>query len=65
VPEFVARFGAAYKAELARFLECCAGDEPFPITHRDGLAAQEVIAAGTEGMLTRADARPVRAPDFQ
>ncbi|MCC7348125.1 MAG: Gfo/Idh/MocA family oxidoreductase [Variibacter sp.] len=59
-PEFVARFGAAYKAEVGRFLECCASGEPFPITHREALAAQEAIAAGTEAMLTREHARPVR-----
>jgi myo-inositol 2-dehydrogenase/D-chiro-inositol 1-dehydrogenase len=46
LPEFVDRFGAAYKAELATFIECCATSKPFPITHRDGLRAQEVISTG-------------------
>ena len=30
LPEFVDRFGAAYKAELAAFIECCAAKKPFP-----------------------------------
>ncbi len=50
LPEFVDRFGAAYKAELAAFIDCCRTGAPFPATHRDGLRAQEVISAGMEGM---------------
>jgi len=50
LPEFVDRFGAAYKAELSAFIECCRTGAPFPITHRDGLRAQEVISAGMQGM---------------
>ena len=50
LPEFVDRFGAAYKAELAAFIECCRSGAPFPTTHRDGLRAQEVISAGMQGM---------------
>lgn len=46
LPEFVDRFGAAYKAELAAFIECCQAKQPFPTTHRDGVRAQEVISAG-------------------
>lgn len=53
--EFVSRFGLAYKAELSAFIDCCRKGEAFPITHRDGLQAQEVIAAGMSRMLTRAD----------
>lgn len=48
LPEFVDRFGPAYKAELAAFIECCRTGAPFPVTHRDGLRAQEVIAAGMQ-----------------
>jgi myo-inositol 2-dehydrogenase/D-chiro-inositol 1-dehydrogenase len=51
LPEFVDRFGAAYKAELSAFIECCRTAAPFPITHRDGQHAQEVISAGMQGML--------------
>jgi myo-inositol 2-dehydrogenase/D-chiro-inositol 1-dehydrogenase len=46
LPEFVDRFGAAYKAEVAAFIECCRTGAPFPTSHRDGLRAQEVISAG-------------------
>ena len=37
LPEFIDRFGAAYKEELRTFLECCRSGKPFPVTHRDGL----------------------------
>ncbi len=53
LPEFVDRFGAAYKAELSAFIECCRSGASFPTTHRDGLRAQEVISAGMQGMLSR------------
>jgi myo-inositol 2-dehydrogenase/D-chiro-inositol 1-dehydrogenase len=46
LPEFVDRFGAAYKAELVKFIECCRTGAEFPSTHRDGLRAQEAISAG-------------------
>jgi myo-inositol 2-dehydrogenase / D-chiro-inositol 1-dehydrogenase len=48
LPEFVDRFGPAYKAELAAFIECCKTGAPFPSTHRDGVRAQEVISAGMQ-----------------
>ncbi len=51
LPEFVDRFGAAYKAELAAFIECCRTNAPFPSTHRDGLRAQEVISAGMRAIV--------------
>jgi predicted dehydrogenase len=50
LPEFVDRFGAAYKAELAAFVECCRTGAPFPTTHRDGVHAQEVISAGMRAL---------------
>jgi predicted dehydrogenase len=50
LPEFVDRFGAAYKAELSTFIECCRSGAPFPTNHRDGLRAQEVISAGMRGI---------------
>jgi myo-inositol 2-dehydrogenase/D-chiro-inositol 1-dehydrogenase len=58
--EFVARFGLSYKAEVAAFIDCCRSGAAFPITHRDGLRAQEVIAAGMRKLLTRADATPIK-----
>jgi len=53
LPEFVDRFGPAYKAELAAFIDCCRTGARFPTSHRDGLRAQEVIAAGMQAMLTQ------------
>jgi predicted dehydrogenase len=58
-PEFVARFGPAYKAEVAQFIECCSNGSPFPVSHRDGVRAQQVIAAGMQRMLTIADAQRI------
>ena len=45
LPEFIDRFGPAYKAEVAAFVESCLNGSPFPTSHRDGLRAQEVISA--------------------
>jgi predicted dehydrogenase len=47
VPEFVERFGSAYKRELTEFVRCCRERLPFSVTHKDGLRAMEVIAAAT------------------
>ncbi len=44
LPEFIDRYGAAYKEELKTFLKCCRDRKPFPITHLDGLRAQEIVA---------------------
>jgi len=52
VPEFVERFGLAYKAELAAFVECCQSNQPFPVSHRDGVRAQRVIHAGMRSVVT-------------
>lgn len=46
LPEFIDRFGSAYKAEVAAFVECCREGTPFRTSHRDGLRAREVIEAG-------------------
>ena len=51
LPEFVDRFGAAYKSELAAFVECCRTGSRFPATHRDGLRAQEAISAGMRAVI--------------
>jgi myo-inositol 2-dehydrogenase/D-chiro-inositol 1-dehydrogenase len=58
-PEFVERFGSAYKAELAAFLECCRTGAAFPTSHSDGLRAQQVIAAGMRGVLGAKDAATI------
>ena len=46
LPEFVDRFGEAYKTEVAEFVQACRAGRPFPTSHRDGLRAQHVISAG-------------------
>ncbi|MBV9083421.1 MAG: Gfo/Idh/MocA family oxidoreductase [Acidobacteriaceae bacterium] len=51
LPEFIDRFGAAYKSELAAFVRCCQQKRLFPTTHRDGLRAQEVISAGMRAVV--------------
>ncbi|HTS51334.1 MAG TPA: Gfo/Idh/MocA family oxidoreductase [Bryobacteraceae bacterium] len=51
LPEFVDRFGPAYKAELAAFIDCCLAGKPFPTSHRDGLRAQEVVSAGMQAVI--------------
>ena len=59
LPEFIDRFGAAYKAEVAAFVDCCISGAPFPATHRDGLRAQEAISAGMRAIAGPAQAAPV------
>jgi len=59
LPEFIDRFGPAYKAEVAAFLDCCADAKPFPTTHRDGLRAQEVISAAMSAVITPENAARV------
>jgi myo-inositol 2-dehydrogenase/D-chiro-inositol 1-dehydrogenase len=59
LPEFVDRFGHAYKAELAAFVECCRKGASFPTTHRDGLRAQQVISAGMDGMTVAGQGRDI------
>lgn len=53
VPVFMERFGAAYKGELACYLERCLSGEPFPVDHVDGLRALEVAAAGSRALRTQ------------
>ncbi len=60
LPEFVDRFGAAYKAELSAFIECCRTGAAFPTTHRDGVRAQEAISAAMSAMLDLGQAVNVR-----
>ena len=59
VPEFMLRFGPAYKAEVADFIERCLADEPFSVTHRDGLKAMEVVSIGSQSLMARQEALPV------
>jgi myo-inositol 2-dehydrogenase/D-chiro-inositol 1-dehydrogenase len=55
LPEFIGRFGNAYKQELRTFLECCCDGKEFPVTHRDALRAQEVVAGAMSGIVTDKD----------
>jgi predicted dehydrogenase len=59
LPEFIDRFGHAYKTELATFIECCRTGMPFPTTHRDGLRAQEVVSAGMRAVIAPEQAAAV------
>ena len=52
LPEFIDRFGPAYKSELAIFVDCCLAEKPFPTSHADGLRAQEVVSAGMRAVVT-------------
>jgi predicted dehydrogenase len=61
LPEFIDRFGPAYKAEVAAFIECCRANQPFPTSHRDGLRAQQVISAGMQAVITPAQAAAVES----
>jgi myo-inositol 2-dehydrogenase/D-chiro-inositol 1-dehydrogenase len=54
LPEFIDRFGPAYKSELAIFIDCCLAKNAFPTSHRDGLRAQEVVSAGMRAVVTPA-----------
>jgi len=55
LPEFIDRFGEAYKEELRTFLICCREGKPFPITHLDGLRAQEIVAGAMSASIRERD----------
>lgn len=55
LPEFIDRYGAAYKEELRAFLECVRSRRPFQITHRDGLLAQEIVAGAMNALIRKED----------
>jgi myo-inositol 2-dehydrogenase/D-chiro-inositol 1-dehydrogenase len=55
LPEFIDRYGAAYKEELRTFLNCCREGKPFPITHLDGLRAQEIVAGAMSASIRKQD----------
>ncbi|MBI4873202.1 MAG: Gfo/Idh/MocA family oxidoreductase [Acidobacteria bacterium] len=60
LPEFVHRFGPAYKEEVHTFVRCCVDETPFPISHKDGLRAMEIIAAAQQCRWTRESAQALR-----
>ena len=51
VPEFVERYGHAYKRELTEFVRCCREGKPFSVTHQDGLRAMEVMASAARSVI--------------
>jgi predicted dehydrogenase len=53
VPEFIDRFGPAYRAELADFVERCVTDQPFTVDQNDGLRAMEILDAGERSLQRR------------
>ena len=59
LPEFIDRFGPAYKSEVAAFVECCLKGAAFPTSHRDGLRAQQVISAGMQATIGPSQAAAV------
>ena len=59
LPEFIDRFGFAYKEEVAAFIGCCLEKKPFPTSHRDAVRAQEVISAGMRAVIGAEQAAPV------
>lgn len=59
LPEFIDRFGDAYKQEVKTFLECCRERDAFPVTHRDALRAQEIVSAAMKGVISRKDMAPI------
>lgn len=64
LPEFIDRYGAAYKAELRTFLRCCRNGEPFPVTHRDGLRAQEIVAGAMRSSITEGEMGRIEYLEF-
>jgi myo-inositol 2-dehydrogenase/D-chiro-inositol 1-dehydrogenase len=59
LPEFIDRFGAAYKEELRVFIQACLAKQAFPVTHLDALRAQEIIAAAMTRVLSTKDMAPI------
>lgn len=53
VPEFVDRFGPAYRNEVTHFVKCCRTGEPFGVDQNDGLRAMEVIDAAGRSVIGR------------
>ena len=56
-PDFLDRFEAAYRAELATFALVASGGVPSPCTERDGVAALHVAEAATRSLKEH---RPIR-----
>jgi myo-inositol 2-dehydrogenase / D-chiro-inositol 1-dehydrogenase len=61
VPVFIERYGPAYRAEVAHFVDRAVRGLPFAVTHEDGLVALRIVAAATASIRTREDATPLLA----
>jgi myo-inositol 2-dehydrogenase / D-chiro-inositol 1-dehydrogenase len=59
LPEFIDRFGAAYKEELCVFINSCLAGQGFPVTHLDAMRAQEIIAAAMTRVFSTRDMAPI------
>jgi myo-inositol 2-dehydrogenase/D-chiro-inositol 1-dehydrogenase len=59
-PEFMDRFGPAYKEEIRTFARCAVEGKPFPVDHNAGLRAMEIIDAAGKARWTRDSAQAVR-----
>jgi myo-inositol 2-dehydrogenase / D-chiro-inositol 1-dehydrogenase len=59
VPVFIIRFGPAYKAELAYYIEQCLSGAPFNVDHGDGLRALEVAVVGSGAVRGREEGKMV------
>lgn len=64
-PEFVGRFGNAYRAELAYFVARCRSGEPFAVNQNDGLRAMEVIDTALQSLMTRESAAAMASQPAQ
>ncbi len=53
VPFFIERFGLAYKAEVAHYIDQCRAGAPFAVDHRAGLRAQEIAMVGSGALQGR------------
>ncbi|MCY4606272.1 MAG: Gfo/Idh/MocA family oxidoreductase [Gemmatimonadetes bacterium] len=53
VPFFIERFGPAYKAEVAHYIDQCRTGAPFAVDHRDGLRALEIAMVGSGALRGR------------
>ena len=53
VPFFIERFGPAYKAEVAHYIDQCRAGAPFAVDHRDGLRALEIAMVGSGALQGR------------
>lgn len=59
VPVFIQRFGPAYRAEVASFVDCVIRGAPFEVTDEHGLAALQVVDAAVHAVQTRDDASAI------